>query len=1038
MFEEIEEESFALREARVLRFWKEQKIFEQSLAHRKKAPLFSTYDGPPFATGLPHYGHLLAGTIKDVVPRYKTMKGYYVPRRFGWDTHGLPVEQEIEKAWQLSGATAIESFGIARFNEECRKIVLRYVEQWKETVERMGRWVDFSQTYKTMDRSFMESVWWIFKQLYDQGLVYEGLKVMPFSAKLGTPLSNFEASENYKDVQDPSIVVAFPLEDSEASLLVWTTTPWTLPSNMAVALHPDLVYVHVRNEAGSWILAEEALSRWFSVPPEIIQRFQGSEWIGRAYRPPFSYFATLKSQGAFTIIPGSFVTTGEGTGCVHIAPAFGEEDFYAAQAAQIPLVCPVDRNGLFTEEIPDLAGRFVKDCDGDLIRQLQRQGLLFHRSTLVHRYPFCWRSDTPLIYRSMTTWFVRVEAIKSRMLALADHIHWTPDHLKEGRFGHWLEGARDWAISRNRYWGTPIPIWRSSDGEIHVIESVAELEQLTGHVLEDLHRHFVDGLTFVKNGKTFTRIPEVFDCWFESGSMPFAQNHYPFENQEETDRSFPADFIAEGVDQTRCWFYVLTILSTALRNQIAFRNVIANGIVLAEDGKKMSKRLKNYPEPSSLLDQYGADAVRLYMLHSPAVRAEDLRFSSQGVELVLRQVLIPLWNAQAFFTTYARIYDWNPSHEVPPSQEIDRWIVSKIQELTYRIELGMADYDLSRAVDPLVAFVDQLTNWYIRRNRRRFWNDQPSKDRNEAFSTLYRVLLDFCKLLAPFTPFLTEAIYLRLREAHSPISVHLCDYPSYNPLQRDVAIEKAMDAVQCVVSLGHSLRKEQKIKVRQPLPAVHLICVHLEDRQALEQHQDLIAEELNVKAVVFHAQSHQFVSRSVKPNFRVLGKKVGKWMKEVHQQLSSLSDASLMLLLEGKSIEIPIEAGVIQIDPADVEITQTALPGCVATSIAHMTVALETNIDHALCLEGIAREIVNKINTMRRDQNLAVTDRIALWIAATPLVLKALHAHQDYVAGEILAIQVHIATHPQATHWDLNGEPAALAIEKIEHKRKNI
>ncbi len=1028
MFEEIEEESFSLREARILQFWKEQHIFEQTLAQRKEAPLFSTYDGPPFATGLPHYGHLLAGTIKDVVPRYKTMKGYYVPRRFGWDTHGLPVEQEIEKAWALSGAMAIEAFGIARFNEECRKIVLRYVEQWQETVERMGRWVDFSQTYKTMDRSFMESVWWIFKQLYDQGLIYEGLKVMPFSAKLGTPLSNFEASENYKEVQDPSLVVAFPLEDMEASLLVWTTTPWTLLSNMAVALHPDLVYVQVRTSEGCWIIAEEALSRWFSSSPTIEARFLGSDWIGRRYRPPFSHFANQRDQGAFRIIPGSFITTGDGTGCVHVAPAFGEEDFYAAQAAGIPLVCPVDRNGLFTEEVPEFAGRFVKDCDGDIARLLQRQGLIFHRSTLLHRYPFCWRSDTPLIYRAMTTWFVRVETIKARMIELAEQIHWTPGHLKEGRFGNWLEGARDWAISRNRYWGTPIPIWRSADGEIHVMESVAELEKWTGVAPEDLHRHFVDGLTFEKNGKTFTRIPEVFDCWFESGSMPFAQNHYPFEAQEETDRGFPADFIAEGVDQTRCWFYVLTVLSTALRDQVAFKNVIANGIVLAEDGKKMSKRLKNYPEPASLLEKYGADAVRLYMLHSPAVRAEDLRFSAQGVELVLRQVLIPLWNAQAFFTTYARIYDWQPHETVPLSQEIDLWIVSKLQALILDIEEGMADYDLSRAVDPLVDFVDQLTNWYIRRNRRRFWNDQPSADRNEAFSTLYSVLLAFCKLLAPFTPFLSEAIYQRLHHPSLPSSVHLCDYPSYNPSLRNPSVEHAMDAVQCVVSLGHALRKEQKIKVRQPLSVVHIVC-SAKDREALQQHQDLIAEELNVKRVLFHEEAHQFVTRSIKPNFRVLGKKVGKWMKEVQQYLSSLSEQETHQLLNGQSILVRLKEFEVTIDSSDVEISQSALPGCVATSLPHLTVALETLIDEELSLEGIAREIVNKINTMRRDQHLAVTDRIRLWMATTPRVNQAFARHETYILGEVLATSVYFESHPQATHWDLNGEPAALAIQ---------
>ncbi len=598
MFREIKEETFDEREKRILQLWHSRGIFQNTLANREGAPYFVFYDGPPFATGLPHYGHLLAGTLKDVVPRYKTMKGYYVPRRFGWDCHGLPVENEIEKSFELSGAPAIENFGVFRFNEECRKIVLRYTEEWEKKVTRFGRWVDFSQTWRTMDRPFMESVWWVFKQVYEKGLIYEGFKVMPFSAKLGTPLSNFEASENYQEVDDPSIVVALPLLNQEkTSLLVWTTTPWTLISNMAATVGAKIRYVKVAYHGETYILAEAAVPRWFKEADSyrIVGSCLGEELIGFHYRPPFPYFAHLENEGAFRVIADDFVSTEEGTGIVHTAPAFGEVDFYAAQKAKIPFVCPVDNNGRFTAEIPEYQGQFVKEVDKEIIQRLKEAGHLFYRGTIHHRYPFCWRSDTPLIYKAISTWFLKVEALKEQMIAANQHVHWTPSHLKEGRFGNWLEGARDWAISRNRYWGTPIPIWRAEDGEIHVVGSIGELEELTGQKIDDLHRHFIDHLTFNKNGKKFSRIFEVFDCWFESGSMPYAQNHYPFENKTLTEQNFPADFIAEGVDQTRAWFYTLMVLSVALFNKPAFKNVIANGILLAEDGSKDVKAAQKLP-----------------------------------------------------------------------------------------------------------------------------------------------------------------------------------------------------------------------------------------------------------------------------------------------------------------------------------------------------------------------------------------------------------------------------------------------------------
>lgn len=1037
MFDEIKNETFDSREQQILKFWQDGRIFEKSIEYRKNKPSFTFYDGPPFATGLPHYGHLLAGTIKDVVPRYKTMKGFHVPRRFGWDCHGLPVENEIEKTFHLSGAASIEEFGIANFNEECRKIVLRYTEQWKETVSRMGRWVDFSQTYRTMDLSFMESVWWVFKQLFEKGLVYEGFKVMPFSAKLGTPLSNFEAGENYKEVDDPALTVAMPLlNDSMTSLLIWTTTPWTLISNLAIMAGPEIEYVKIKdNPSGKqYILAKTCLPSYYKKEEdyEILSTFKGKELEGQQYKPPFEYFADNASKGAFQVILDEGVATDEGTGLVHSAPAFGELDFYACQKYGIELVCPVNNNGLFTDEIPEYQGKFVKDADRDIIRRLKQAGRVFHQATIHHRYPFCWRSDTPLIYKAVTTWFVAVEKIKDKILAANNKIHWTPDHIKHGRFGKWLEAARDWAISRNRYWGTPIPIWRSDDGEIAVMGSIAELEESSKTKIKDLHRHFIDDISFTRNGKVFKRIPEVFDCWFESGSMPYAQNHYPFENRSQFDKSFPADFIAEGLDQTRGWFYTLTILSAALFENPAFKNVIVNGIILAADGNKMSKRLKNYPDPSAVIEKFGADAIRLYMMHSPAVRADDLCFSESGVELVLRQILLPWWNAYSFFVTYARIYNWKPTEKqlnIKPQAVIDRWMLSVLNKLTHQVEQGMDGYDLSLAVEPFVGFIDQLTNWYIRRSRRRFWNDEASPDRDQAFSTLYQVLMSLTKIAAPFVPFISEMIYRNLRTPEMPESVHLCDYPTYHKELRDEALEAAMEAVQTTVSLGHSLRKEHKLKVRQPLSIAHVASSNPRILHFLQDQQHLIAEELNVKSVQFGSDEKEFVALKAKPNFRVLGKKVGKLMKAAQAVIDEFNQEQLGEIMAGNSLTLKLEGEDILIGIEDVQVERVVHEGMIAANSGHITIALETLLTDDLLLEGLAREIVNKINTMRREADFAVSDRIHVCMETTPRIQECIKVHGDYIRNEILAISFEFG-HCEGTMWDLNGEETTIAIKK--------
>lgn len=1036
MFSINQEESFSEREERILHDWTKNDTFKKSLERRKNSPLFSFYDGPPFATGLPHYGHILAGTIKDVIPRYKTMRGFYVPRRFGWDCHGLPVENEIEKAKELSGGPEIEAFGIDKFNEECRSIVLRYTKEWQNTVERMGRWVDFSQTYLTMDKSFMESVWWVFKQLFDLDLVYLGFKVMPFSMKLGTPLSNFEANLNYQDVDDPSLTVKFAVEDEQDTFfLAWTTTPWTLISNLALITGPDLEYVKVMDKKNqeNYYIAKARLSALYKNDEDyqILESLKGSDLKGKKYTPIFPYFVEESSDNAFQVLNDAFVSTEDGTGIVHAAPAFGEVDFFVCKEAGIDLVCPVDSNGRFTKEIPEYENLLVKDADKEIIRDLKKENKVFHHGQIRHRYPFCWRSDTPLIYKAVQTWFIAVEKIKQKIIDANAEIHWVPAHLKGGRFGKWLLNARDWAVSRNRYWGTPIPIWQSDEGDIIVIDSIEDLEKKTGRKIDDIHRHFIDDLTFEKNGKVYKRIPEVFDCWFESGSMPYAQNHYPFENKEKTEKGHPADFIAEGLDQTRGWFYTLTVISAALFNKPAFSNVIVNGIILAEDGTKMSKRLKNYPEPKDVINRFGADAIRLYMLHSPAVKADDFRFSEKGVELVLRQILIPFWNSFAFLSTYAKIYNWKPSsNNKTPKASIDRWVLSRLQKLIHEVESGMDAYDLSRAVEPFVGFIDQLTNWYIRRSRPRFWADEDTQDRREAFSTLYQVLIELTKISAPFIPFLSDAIYQELKTEGSLDSVHFCDFPEYDDTIRDHELEKEMDYVQRAVSMGHALRKEHRLKVRQPLARAHIAVSNSSLLRILEKQKHLISEELNVKDIDLHEDDSEFVSYNAVPNFRVLGKKIGKLLPLVQKKLHGFDRKDIDKLIRGDNVSIEVNGESLELSPEDVDITRKVKEGSVALNDQDLVVVLETHLSYELLLEGLAREIVNKINTMRREEKLHVSDRIIVTMDTTDRVKSCFDEYGDYIRNEILATDIIFAP-CEGSEWDLNGEQAVIKIERV-------
>jgi isoleucyl-tRNA synthetase len=1019
-------ESFSDREKRVLAFWKEHQIFQKSLDERRGGPFFNFYDGPPFATGLPHYGHLLAGTIKDVVPRYKTMKGFCVPRRFGWDCHGLPIENEIEKNYHLSGALDIEAFGVDCFNEACREIVLRYTGQWRETVERMGRFVDFDNTYRTMDRSFMESVWWVFQQLYEKGLVYEGFKVMPFSAKLGTPLSNFEANANYKEVDDPSLIIAFEwLKAPGTYFLAWTTTPWTLPSNLALMVQGEAEYVKVAFGGLKYVVAKSRVHDLFRESVEVLASYRGRDLVGIQYRPLFSYFVDRKG---FYVIEEPGVSVEEGTGVVHAAPAFGELDFYACGREGIELVCPVDQNGHFTKEVEDYQGLWVKEADKKIIRDLKNRGLVFAHGTIRHRYPFCWRSDSPLIYKAVTTWFVAVEKIKEKLVEVNQSIHWVPEHIRDGRFGKWLEQARDWAISRNRYWGTPIPIWRHSENDWVVLGSVRELEEKTGQKIQDLHRHHIDHLTFEIDGKVYRRVPEVFDCWFESGSMPYAQLHYPFEGEKDFVHRFPAHFIAEGLDQTRGWFYTLIVLGVALFDRPAFFNVVVNGIILAEDGTKMSKKLKNYPDPNDVIELYGADAVRLYMLQSAAVRGEDLSFSEKGVEQTLRQVLIPLWNAYHFFSTYAKIYNWSyDTGHTEPQTLMDRWILSRLAQLIEEVEQGMDRYDLDAAVAPFVGFVDSLTNWYIRRSRGRFWADEDTRDRRGAFATLYEVLKTVSKVAAPFIPFLSEAIYQELRVQGDPLSVHLCLFPQQGSF-RCLELEDEMRGAQLAVSIGHALRKEHRVKVRQPLSKAYLVTKDGKLAEALRRQKGVIQDELNVKEVIITSNESEFVFWRGKPCYPVLGKKVGKNMPQVARLIQEMSFELLEQIALGSTVVLDLAGEELTLASSDVQVERCIKEGRVAGNEGALTVALDLALDETLLLEGLAREMINKINTMRREQGLAVTDRVIVTLETTPRVKQAFLMFEDFIVKEVLAVDVYWQS-TEGVEWDLNGEFVRIHIE---------
>ncbi|MCK0175164.1 isoleucine--tRNA ligase [Mycolicibacterium sp. F2034L] len=1001
--------NFPALEADVLDFWSADDTFRASIDRRADAPEYVFYDGPPFANGLPHYGHLLTGYVKDIVPRYRTMRGYKVERRFGWDTHGLPAELEVQRQLGITDKAQIEAMGIEKFNDACRESVLRYTDEWRSYVTRQARWVDFDNDYKTLDLGFMESVVWAFKQLWDKGLAYEGVRVLPYCWNDETPLSSHELrmdDDVYQSRQDPAITVGFRISDGPLSgshLLVWTTTPWTLPSNQAVAVNPDVAYVQVTVDGSKYVLAEARLSayaRELGEEPEVLATFTGADLLGTRYTPPFPYFAD--SENAFQVLRGDFVTTEDGTGIVHMAPAYGEDDKATTDTVGIVPVTPVDSKGRFDVTVPDYRGQHVFDANPQIIRDLKNRtggaaangAVLIRHETYEHSYPHCWRCRNPLIYRAVSSWFIKVTEFRDRMVELNQEITWYPEHVKDGQFGKWLQGARDWSISRNRYWGTPIPVWKSDDPaypRIDVYGSLDELERDFGVRPDNLHRPYIDGLTRPNpddptGRSTMRRIEDVLDVWFDSGSMPYAQVHYPFENQDwfsGAEPHFPGDFIVEYIGQTRGWFYTLHVLATALFDRPAFKTCVSHGIVLGNDGQKMSKSLRNYPDVTEVFDRDGSDAMRWFLMASPILRGGNLVVTEQGIREGVRQVLLPLWNAYSFLTLYApQTGTWRTDS----THVLDRYILAKLAALRDDLTESLDTCDISGACDDLRQFTEALTNWYVRRSRSRFWQED-----RDAIDTLHTVLEVTSRLAAPLLPLITEVIW---RGVTGERSVHLTDWPAAGELPADPALVAAMDQVRAVCSTASSLRKANKLRVRLPLSKL-TVAVH--DPAQLEPFTDLIADELNVKAVELTDDIATYGRFELTVNAKVAGPRLGR---DVQAAIKAVKAGEAVAnddgtLTAGPAVLQPGEftSRLVAADPAET----AALPDGAGL------VVLDSTVTEELEAEGWAKDRIRELQELRKSTGLEVSDRISVVMSVPGPQEGWARTHRDLIAREILA-----------------------------------
>jgi isoleucyl-tRNA synthetase len=1045
-------QSFPALEEQVLARWRELDVFGETLRRREGAPIYVFYEGPPTANGAPGSHHVLSRVFKDIFPRYKTMRGFQVPRKAGWDTHGLPVELEVERQLGISSKQEIEAYGIAEFNQRCRESVFSYVEEWNRLTERIGFWIDLDDAYVTLSPDYVESVWWALRQIWDKGLLYEGHKVVPYCPRCGTALSSHEVALGYRDVTDPSIYVRMPVTraagplEAGDSLLIWTTTPWTLVSNAAVAIDPGLGYVRARHGDEVLVLAESLVERVLGEEAEVLDRFPGRQIAGAAYEPPFGFIGAAEyGERGHTVLEADFVSAEDGTGLVHTAIAFGEDDFRLGQQYDLAVVNPVREDGTYDERIGPFAGRGAKESDPDLIADLQRRGRILRAETYEHSYPHCWRCDTPLLYYAKASWYIRTTAVRDELLRANEGIEWYPFHIKQGRFGKWLENNVDWALSRERYWGTPLPIWRCADGHEHCVGSMAELAELGGETPEDPHRPYIDEVTFAcaECGGEMRRVPEVIDAWFDSGAMPFAQFHYPFENEDLFDRRFPADFICEALDQTRGWFYSLLAISTILFGRSSYENVLCLGLILDPEGQKMSKSRGNVVAPWDVIERHGADALRWYYFTSQQPWS-GYRFSLETVGESVRKFLLTLWNTYSFYVLYANVDGFDHSaHDLPAARrpDLDRWVLSRLQATVSAVRGELDGYDTTSAGRTIAAFVDDLSNWYVRRSRRRFWGaarmdrngrQAPADDKLSAYLTLHECLVTVSKLLAPFTPFTADAIYGNLDGAEP--SVHLCDFPEPDEALVDRDLEFDMEVARRTVELGRAARSQARVKVRQPLREAVVVADDRE-RAAIERLEDQVLEELNVRGVSYVTEAGELSSYEVKPNYRTLGPRFGSSMPEVAAAVAAIdSDHAASAFDRGEPVSIHLHGTEHPIGADDVTLVMQPREGYQLERQASYAVALRLDLDEELLREGVAREVVHAVQNARKEAGLEVEDRIELALSGDPRLMEVIGQHADYVAGETLASRLELdgaKLEPSYTELtEIDGSELRIALRR--------
>uniref|UniRef100_A0A832DP34 Isoleucine--tRNA ligase n=1 Tax=Ignavibacterium album TaxID=591197 RepID=A0A832DP34_9BACT len=1043
----LEKISYPKIEEEILKFWQENKIFEKSVSSRDENKSFTFYEGPPTANGKPGIHHVMARTLKDLVCRYKTLKGFRVERKAGWDTHGLPVEIEVEKSLGIKHKSEVIEYGIEKYNQKCRESVFTYLDLWEKMTTRMGYWIDLDSAYITLENKYIESVWWALKTLFDKGLIYKDYKIVPQDPKSETVLSSHELALGYRETKDPSVYVLFQRVDADEYFLVWTTTPWTLISNVALAVGPEIDYVKIKTDGKVLILAKDRLSV-IDGDYEILEEMKGKDLLGLEYEQLFDYCDVDKK--AFYVIAGDFVSTEDGSGIVHIAPAFGADDYEVSKKYNLPMLQPVTRSGVFTDEVTDFAGQFVKDADNGIILKLKKEGKLYKKETILHTYPFSWRhQDVPVIYYARESWFIRTTSIANRMVELNKTINWQPPEVGSGRFGNWLEENKDWALSRDRFWATPLPIWVSDDGDMFAVGSIEELKK--GFIEEggkrisvadveniDLHKPFVDKILFEKNGKIYKRTPEVIDVWFDSGAMPFAQYHYPFENKEAFEKKFfPADFICEGIDQTRGWFYTLHAIATMLFDSVAFKNVIVNELILDKNGMKMSKSRGNTVDPFDLFDKYGADTTRWYLVtNSPPWR--PTLFDEEALVEVQRKFFGTLVNTYSFFALYANIDKFNFSDALVPYKErpeIDRWIISKLNALVEEYEKQMDAYDVTKAARAVSDFtIDQLSNWYVRRSRRRFWKSEMNKEKLSAYQTLYECLNTVAKLTSPFAPFIAEEIYRNLNTVTGKEkfeSVHLADFPSIT--YREPELEEKMEVAQKVVYLTRAIRAKNNLKVRQPLKRM-MVVVEKEKRDALGKMRDVILDEVNIKELVVLDDDSEIVNKTAKANFKSIGPKFGKKVKAAAEIIKNFGKDEIKKLENGENISVEVDGENLTINRDDVEIMSHQIEGWVVESEEGVTVAIDTELNQNLIEEGLAREFVNRVQNMRKDAGFDVTDKIKITFSGNPELVKAINNFSDYISNETLAeklISQQINDGGFRQDWKIGDYECSILIEKI-------